>query len=50
MVEELPPEVKRVYDNPDLLVQDAEKRAILEGKIFERNRHIAVLDELKDKK
>ena len=50
MVEELPADVKAMYDNPDLLIQEMEKKAILEGRIFERNRHIAVLDELKAKK
>ena len=50
MIEELPPEYRRVYDNPDLHLKDAEERAALEGKVFERNRHIAVLDELKDRK
>lgn len=50
VTEELPAEIKRIYDNPDLLVTAAEARAHREGKVFERNRHIAVLDELKDLK
>ena len=50
MAEELPPEFKRFYDNPDLIKSETDEMATIEQKILERNRHIAVLDELKGRK
>ena len=50
VAEELPPEFKRFYDNPDLIKSETDEMATIEQKILERNRHIAVLDELKGRK
>lgn len=50
MIEELPDDALRVYNDPDQFVKDAESQAVKQGKIFVRNQHIAVSDYLKDKK
>ena len=49
VIEDLPSDARKIYDNPDLLVSNAERRAKLLGKTFQKNQHIAVSDYLKDK-